>query len=281
MNRLSPPDVTILRKQPGASGPMGPHLATSNPTAPHVTAPNGVAQPLSAQHVPATQPAEENALAPGRIGIGAVSRHHASFVQLYYAIEARRTSAMPLVVQFTAPSSGAGISTVASGYARVAADDCAQPVLYVDCNPSFAPVARRGARKEDAPPPTLADVMRRGLPLADAIRPARDTKNLLWSRLAHGERPLLALGGDRLQGLLDMLRNAYPVIVLDTPATDVPEAAAVSRYCDGSVLVVGAGRTRQWEVENAKALIERLGGQPVGAVLNRERQLLPRWMGGH
>jgi Mrp family chromosome partitioning ATPase len=81
--------------------------------------------------------------------------------------------------------------------------------------------------------------------------------------------------------MLDMLRATYPVIVLDTPPSDAPESAAVSRYCDGSVLVVAAGRTRQWEIETAKSLLERLGGQTVGVVLNRERSVMPRWLGGH
>lgn len=247
MNRLSTPELTILRKPNAMSGPM-----------------------------------EENALAPVRIGIGAISRHHSSFVQLYYAIEARRTSAMPLVIQFTSPTPHTGASTIASGYARVAADDCAQPVLFVDCNPNMPALAGRGRnRKAEPPPPTLFDTFRRGLPLTDALRPAQDAKNLVWARLAPGDRPLLALGGDRLQQMLDMLRATHPVIVLDTPPTDAPEAAAVARYCDGTVLVVEAGKTRQWEIENAKALLERLGGQPIGAVLNRERQLVPRWMGGH
>ncbi|MGE4049378.1 MAG: hypothetical protein AB7F35_31375, partial [Acetobacteraceae bacterium] len=57
-----------------------------------------------------------------------------------------------------------------------------------------------------------------------------------------------------------------------------PEAAAVSRYCDGSVLVVAAGRTTQSEIETAKTLIERLGGQTVGVVLNRERSVMPSWL---
>jgi Mrp family chromosome partitioning ATPase len=241
VNRLLTPELTILRKSAAATG--------SN---------------------------DEQALAPVRIGIGAISRHHPSFVQLYYAIEARRTSAMPLVVQFTSPTPETGASTVASGYARVAADDCAQPVLYVDCNGIRMKARNRGTTPEL---PTLFDALRRGLPLSDAITPARDAKNLMWARLGPGERPLLALGGDRLQSMLDMLRASHPVIVLDTPPTEAPEAAAVSRYCDGSVLVVAAGRTRQWEIENAKALLERLGGQTVGVVLNRERSVLPRWLG--
>jgi Mrp family chromosome partitioning ATPase len=241
VNRLSNPELTILRKSSSA-----------------------------------VQPVEENAVSPVRIGIGAIARHHSSFVELYYAIEARRTSAMPLVVQFISPTPGAGSSFVASGYARVAADDCAQSVLYIDCN-AAPPRPRRAA--VEPPPLTLLDALRRGLPLTDAIVHARDCKNLLWARLAPGERPLLALGGDRLQSMLDMLRGTYPVIVLDTPPTEAPEAAAVSRYCDGSVIVVAAGRTKQWEIENAKALLERLGGQTVGAVLNREPGVLPRWMG--
>ena len=225
---------------------------------------------------PVNVQSEEQARVPVRIGIGAISRHHPSFVQLYYAIEARRTSAMPLVVQFTSPTPETGASTVASGYARVAADDCAQPVLYIDCNGT--PLKALG-HKSEAQTPTLFEALRRGLPLSDAMVPARDAKNLLWARLGTGERPLLALGGDRLQSVLDMLRANHPVIVLDTPPTEAPESAAVSRYCDGSVLVVAAGRTRQWEIESAKALLERLGGQTVGVVLNRERSVLPRWMG--
>lgn len=242
MNRLSTPELTILRK------PTAMSAAT-----------------------------EETAVAPVRIGIGAISRHHASFVQLYYAIEARRTSAMPLVIQFTSPTPHCGATTIASGYARVAADDCAQPVLFIDCNAAFGKARVRGPEVQV---PTLFDALRRGLPLSDSLRPTRDSKNLLCARLAPGERPLLALGGDRLQSMLDMLRASHPVIVLDTPPTDAPEAAAVARYCDGSVLVIEAGRTKQWEIENAKSLLERLGGQTVGAVLNRERPLVPRWMGG-
>ena len=243
MNRLSNPELTILRKS-----------------------------------TPVVQQVEENAVAPLRIGIGAISRHHPSFVQLYYAIEARRTSAMPLVVQFISPTPGTGASTVASGYARVAADDCAQPVLYIDCNASRTK-PRRGATEPQ--PLTLSDALRRGLPLAEATGPVRDTKNLLWARLGPGERPLLALGGERLQSMLDMLRSSHPVIVLDTPPSEAPESAAVSRYCDGSVLVVAAGQTKQWEIENAKSLLERLGGQTVGVVLNRERSVMPRWLGRH
>ncbi len=252
MSRLSTPELTILRQPASGAGPT-------------------IAGPV------VNAAADDTAVAPIRIGAGAIARHHASFVQLYYAIEARRTSAMPLVVQFISPTVGTGASTVACGYARVAADDCSQPVLYIDCN--GRPAKPRG-RDAQSQAPTLFDTLRRGLPLSDAIVAVPDTRNLVCARLAPGDRPLLTLGGDRLRSMLDMLRTNHPVIVLDTPPTTSPESAAISRYCDGSVLVIAAGRTRQWEIDTAKSQLEKLGGQIVGAVLNRERSLLPRWLGG-
>ncbi|MDQ2801616.1 MAG: hypothetical protein M3Y41_02595 [Pseudomonadota bacterium] len=207
-----------------------------------------------------------------RLGGPEVSRLQASFVQLYHAIEVRRTGAMPLVVQFISPANGAGATTVASGYARVAALQSSQPVLFLDCSGERL----TGARSQE--PVTLMDTYRRGLPLSAAIVPVRDASNLLWARLCPAPHALMALGGDGLNRLLGLLRAQYPLIVLDSPPADAPEAAALSRYCDGSVLVVAAGRTRESEIMAARNLIERLGGQTVGIVLNRQRALLPRWL---
>ncbi|MDR3538826.1 MAG: hypothetical protein P4L71_20185 [Acetobacteraceae bacterium] len=216
---------------------------------------------------------ERREIAPVRVDVGAIARHEQAFVQLYYAIEARRTSTVSLVVQFIAPGSGAGASTVASGYARVAADDQPQSVLYIDCT------GRRQEKPLPGDPPSLLEALRRGRPLSEAMAPAGNAANLLWARLAPGQRPLLNIGGERLQTLLDMLRGQYAVIVLDCDSTINPESAALARYCDGSVLVVAAGRTRQTEIDSAKTLIERMGGQPVGVVLNREKSVLPGWFG--
>lgn len=201
-----------------------------------------------------------------------VSSLQSAFMELYQAIEVRRTVAMPLVVQFIGTSERAGATTVASGYARVASVLTSQPVLYVDCGPGPRNPRLTGE------PPTLLDASRRAVPLSETVVPARGCENLFWSRLCPVPHALMAFGGDGLNRLMGKLRVEYSLIVLDSSSVDSAVSAALSRYCDGTVLVVAAGRTRDRDIAAARMQIERFGGQTVGVVLNRQRQLLPRWL---
>jgi Mrp family chromosome partitioning ATPase len=196
--------------------------------------------------------------------------HHPSFVQLYYAIEARRTSSSEsMVVQFVSPSPGAGVSTVASGYARVAASGRSSPVLFVDasCRPS-----KNDAAGTDAP--TLIEAFECDIGLADAIVPARNADNLQWARLCRDSDELLAAGSGRLQDLVNLLSARHHLVVFDSASIERPEAAALSRYCDGTLLVLEAGVTSQLQVDAACKRIRQFGGLPIGLVLNRERRAL-------
>jgi Mrp family chromosome partitioning ATPase len=196
--------------------------------------------------------------------------HHPSFVQLYYALEARRTSSnAPMVVQFVSPSPGAGVSTVASGYARVAAAGRPSPVLFVDasCRPNKSDLA-------ESDTPTLVEAFDNGTDCTEGIVPARNTDNLLWSRLCSHPDELLAIGGDRLQDLISLLGTRHQLIIFDSASIDRPEAAALSRFCDGSLLVLQAGVTSHLQMDAACKRIRQFGGLPVGVVLNRERRAL-------
>ena len=207
-----------------------------------------------------------------RLGSNLTTAHHPSFVQLYYAIEARRTSStMSMVVQFVSPSPGAGVSTVASGYARVAATGRRSPVLFVDasCRPN-----RTDAAGTDAP--TLIEAFDCDLGLNDAIVPARNADNLRWARLCRGSDELLGVGGEGLQELVNLLSTRHHLVVFDSASIDKPEAAALSRYCDGSLLVLEAGVTSQLQTDAACKRIKQFGGLPIGLVLNREQRALGR-----
>jgi cellulose biosynthesis protein BcsQ len=190
------------------------------------------------------------------------ARHHPAFVQLYYALEARRTEEPSIVLQFIAPSAGAGTTTIASGYARVAAAEQSRPVLYIDC--SGGPVSP--PRSE---PPSLHEVYCRDSRIREPVAPASETDNLGWARLCAGLQPLLQVSGEHFRVILEELRSRYSVIILDCPAATSPDAAALARFSDGTVLVAATASTRESEIQRARRLIQYLGGQIAGLVLNR------------
>jgi Mrp family chromosome partitioning ATPase len=193
-----------------------------------------------------------------------VARHQSAFVQLYYAVEARRTDQASIVVQFIAPSGGVGTTTVASGYARVAAAAQSRSVLYIDCSGSSTGASLL------AEPPSLDETYRSKRRIRESVVPASGPDNLGWARLSSGPQPLLKVSGERLQMILDQLRTQTAIIVLDCPAATSPDAVALTRFCDGTVLVASRGCTRESEIQQARTLIERLGGQVWGVVLNHD-----------
>ena len=189
--------------------------------------------------------------------------------RLYYAIEALRTPDRPMVVQFVAANPGEGTTTLARGFADMAAAERSRSVLLVECG---------SARDADSPAPSLVDAFEAGLPLMLASSPVAGSPNLRRASLS--ARKLPGLPAERLGQLVEALRRDHAVTVLDSPAaTTAPEAIAISRFCDGSVLVVRAEATRGDAVEALRTGVERMGGQVIGAVLNRRRRT-PRWLGG-
>lgn len=200
----------------------------------------------------------------------AIARHQSAFVQLYFALEARRTDQVSIVVQFIAPSSGVGTTTIASGYARVAAAEQSRPVLYIDCSGEWTMAPLR------AEPVSLHEAYRSNNRMREAVVPASHAGNLGWARLCSGPQPLLEVSGEHLRIMLDQLRPKYSIIVLDCPAATSPDSAALTRFCDGTVLVAATGGTRESEIQYARTLIERFGGQIAGVVLNRGTLASPR-----
>ncbi len=201
----------------------------------------------------------------------------AEFVRLHYAIEALRAEDRPIVLQFLAATPGEGTSTVATGFATVAAAERPHATLLVDCHGSAAAaVVPMRARAEEARP-TLIEAFRDGLTLRAATWP--DAEGLWRARLGPGVNPLLGLGGTELRALLSRLGESYATVALDCPAASVsPDGVALSRHCDGSVLVVRAAHARAQAVEETARALGRAGGQLLGCVLNRRRNHLPGWL---
>ena len=84
--------------------------------------------------------------------------------------------------------------------------------------------------------------------------------------------PSELLESDRALHLLETLRDAHDIVIIDAPPIHpVADAAVLARVFGGAVLVVGAGRARERDVRRAAARLAAVGATIHGVVLNLAR----------
>ncbi len=82
----------------------------------------------------------------------------------------------------------------------------------------------------------------------------------------------------KFSSLLNKLKTRVRFLFLDIPPIlSSSEGVALSRLCDGVILVVRAGETR-WEViQEGRRFLEKAGVNLLGGVLNRREYFIPSW----
>ena len=91
--------------------------------------------------------------------------------------------------------------------------------------------------------------------------------------------PASPLDEDRLAWLLETVKSRVEFVFVDIPPLlHSAEGVAISRLCDGVVLVVRAHHTR-WEiVREAKRQLQATDVNVLGCVLNRRKFFTPEWL---
>jgi len=81
--------------------------------------------------------------------------------------------------------------------------------------------------------------------------------------------PSEMLGSKAMGRLIEVLKENYDVVILDTaPLQAVTDAQILSTKADGVILVVKADSTKKDSVLQAKSLLEKVGANILGTVLN-------------
>lgn len=82
--------------------------------------------------------------------------------------------------------------------------------------------------------------------------------------------PTVLLESERFKDLIDNCANAFDYVIIDCPPLEsVSDALYVSKYCDGTILVVRSGYTKKIFVNNSVNSLKRAGSHILGFVLNR------------
>lgn len=81
--------------------------------------------------------------------------------------------------------------------------------------------------------------------------------------------PAELLGSERMAQLLEELSWQYDYVICDTPPVSVvTDAAALSRFCDGVILVVRQNMSTKDQVRTAKRNLEAVQANIIGTILS-------------
>ena len=185
----------------------------------------------------------------------------------------------------TSPEARDGKTTVAANMAAALAQS-GKRVLVVSCD------LRRPAIHETFGVPIrpgLTDVLHASngnrdtkapLDLAPYLEPCSIVRIAVLPSGVTPERPSELLGSANMQRLVERLKKLADVVILDcAPLVVASDVVPLLPLADGVVLVARAGKTRQELAANAATLLERLGADTAGVVLNDAREFaipLPR-----
>ncbi len=169
------------------------------------------------------------------------------------------------VIQVTSPVPGDGKSTLSCNLAVTMAQS-GRRVLLIDADLRRPRVAKIFGIDSDI---GVAAVVSGKAEIDDAIQ-AGPVPNL--SILPGGKRPTNPaeiLSSERFKNMVDMLREKFDVIIIDTPPLlAVSDPGAVAGIVDGVVLTMRLRRNVKPLAARAKSILEAVGANLLGVVIN-------------
>ena len=164
----------------------------------------------------------------------------------------------------TSSEPGEGKSTTAGNLALAYAQD-GKKVLLMDCD-----LRKPSVHKTFKVSNTfgISDVILNRDKLKNAIIKRNENLDIITSGEAP-PNPSEMLGSLAMTNLLNELNEYYDVIIIDSPPVHaVTDAQILSQKVDGVVLVVKAETTKKDSVIEAKNLLDKVGANILGVVLN-------------
>lgn len=94
--------------------------------------------------------------------------------------------------------------------------------------------------------------------------------------------PSELLAKDRMRVVIEILKQRYDFVIIDTPPMGVvTDAAVVGQVCDGALLIVRSRFTQTKTIRLAKQRLESVGIKILGAILTRYNAKKSGWQSGY
>ncbi|MCZ2858459.1 polysaccharide biosynthesis tyrosine autokinase [Blastococcus sp. VKM Ac-2987] len=190
-----------------------------------------------------------------------------SFRQLRTNLQFLDVDAPPRVIMVSSAVGGEGKSTLAANLAVTLAEG-GHRVTLVEADLRHPRITRYLGLVDGA---GLTSVLSGAADLDDVLQTyGKGSRKLsVLSAGAIPPNPSELLASSQLGALVDRLRAANDYVVVDTPPLlPVSDGSAVAVVMDGVLLSVRQGKTSREELQQARALLDRVGARTLGVVLN-------------
>ena len=180
-------------------------------------------------------------------------------------IEFSSTDRKVKVILVTSSGPGEGKTTTASNMA-IAMAEANRRVLLIDCDLRKPAVHRMFGLVNVK---GLTNILVEGLEYSN-ITNVTEVDNLeIITSGPKPPNPAELLGSNKMKEFLDNVREGYDVVIIDAPPIlPVTDAAVLSQYVDGVILVAGYGLTTFDAAIQAKASLQKVNARILGVVLN-------------
>lgn len=180
------------------------------------------------------------------------------------------------VVHFTSAYGGEGSTSISFELALAAAQQGSKRVLFLNMNNAADPAYRHLSQRAGT---SLEAFFHSDSPGVSPLVILQGTSLFYADFSKTDSNSVAALDINFVRSVFEDLRNNFDMIVLASEAAMTTGSSGVlSALADGSVIVVEAERTRSPVAQELKAMLETAGGRVIGAVLNKRRFYIPRWV---
>lgn len=199
-------------------------------------------------------------------------RWHGERLKVMLTLRAGRSDLK--TIMFISALPGEGVSTVTRELGVTMAEGAHQGVLVVELSPSPSGPAGRISRRWG-----LSDLLAKKVTRSDAVAPSGVPRLFFLER----GRTVIDLSQAHWLGLfeelLEELRSVFDYLLVDGGSLKTaPDSLVVASRVDGVALVVQAERTSVAVARETEKNLRTAGANVLGAVLNRQRQYVPRFI---
>ncbi len=187
-----------------------------------------------------------------------------SFRQMRTNLQFLDVDRPPRVIMVSSAMAGEGKSTVAVNLAITLAEG-GHRVTIVEADLRRPRVTRYLGLVDGA---GLTSILSGAADLDDVLQSYGDGRLSVLAAGSIPPNPSELLSSSRLAGLVDELRARNDFVIVDTPPLlPVSDGSAVAVVMDGVLLAARHGKTRREELEQAAAVLARIGAKTLGVVL--------------